>query len=76
MYTKEEVKDYIENLVDPSVEKSFLETGGLKYLDIDTELIIFPDEGHELSRSGRTDRRIARINHIIRWFDKYLKKKI
>lgn len=37
MYTKEEVKDHIENLVDPSVEKSFSETGGLKYLDIDEE---------------------------------------
>lgn len=37
MYTKEEVKDHIENLVDPSVEKSFKETGGLKYLDIDEE---------------------------------------
>jgi ATP-binding protein involved in chromosome partitioning len=35
MYTKEEVKDHIENLIDPSVEKSFKETGGLKYLDID-----------------------------------------
>ncbi|KFZ26850.1 MAG: Light-independent protochlorophyllide reductase iron-sulfur ATP-binding protein [Candidatus Izimaplasma bacterium HR2] len=35
MYTKEEVRDHIENLIDPSVEKSFKETGGLKYLDID-----------------------------------------
>jgi len=37
MYTKEEVKDHIENLIDPSAEKSFKETGGLKYLDVDEE---------------------------------------
>lgn len=37
MYTKEEVKDQIENLIDPSVEKTFKETGGLKYLDIEEE---------------------------------------
>jgi ATP-binding protein involved in chromosome partitioning len=37
MYTKNEVKDYIENLIDPSCEKSFKETGGLRHLDIDEE---------------------------------------
>jgi len=37
MYTKNEVKDYILELMDPSVEKSFRETGGLKHLDIDEE---------------------------------------
>ena len=45
----------------------------LKLLGVATELILFPDEGHELSRNGRTDRRIARLNHILRWFDGYLK---
>ncbi|MBE2199590.1 MAG: S9 family peptidase [Anaerolinea sp.] len=45
----------------------------LKTLGIDTELVLFPDEPHGLSRNGRTDRRIARLNHILRWFDKYLK---
>ena len=44
----------------------------LKYLNIDTELILFPEEPHGLSRTGRTDRRIARLNHILRWFNKYL----
>lgn len=37
MYTKEEVIDQVENLLDPSVEKTFKETGGLKFLDIDDE---------------------------------------
>ncbi len=46
----------------------------LKKLGVDTEFVRFPDEPHGLSRSGRTDRRIARLNHILRWFDKYLKE--
>ena len=45
----------------------------LKMRGIDTEFVLFPDENHGLSRGGRTDRRIARLNHILRWFDKYLK---
>ncbi len=45
----------------------------LKMLGIPTELILFPAEGHGLSRGGRTDRRIARLRHILRWFDAYLK---
>ena len=44
----------------------------LKKLGVDSEMVRFPDEFHGLSRTGRTDRRIARLNHILRWFDKYL----
>ena len=47
----------------------------LKKLGVETEFVCFPGESHGLSRGGRTDRRIERINHIIRWFDKYLKGK-
>jgi dipeptidyl aminopeptidase/acylaminoacyl peptidase len=47
----------------------------LKKLGVDTEMVRFPDEPHGLSRGGRTDRRIERLNHIRRWFDKYLKGK-
>lgn len=46
----------------------------LKTLGVDTEMVRFPGEFHGLSRNGRTDRRIARLHHILRWFDKYLKK--
>jgi dipeptidyl aminopeptidase/acylaminoacyl peptidase len=46
---------------------------GLKKLGVETEMVRFPDEFHGLSRTGRTDRRISRLNHILRWFDKYLK---
>ena len=45
----------------------------LKKIGVDSEMVRFPDEFHGLSRTGRTDRRIARLNHILRWFDKYLK---
>jgi dipeptidyl aminopeptidase/acylaminoacyl peptidase len=45
----------------------------LKNLGVDTELVVFPDEPHGLSRTGRTDRRIERLSHIRRWFDRYLK---
>jgi dipeptidyl aminopeptidase/acylaminoacyl peptidase len=44
----------------------------LKRLGVESEMVRFPDEFHGLSRTGRTDRRIARLNHIARWFNKYL----
>ena len=46
----------------------------LKTLGVDTELVIFPDEGHGLARGGRTDRRIIRLNHMLRWLDTYVTK--
>jgi acylaminoacyl-peptidase len=45
----------------------------LKKLGVETEMVRFPGETHGLSRDGRTDRRIARLKHILRWFDRYLK---
>jgi dipeptidyl aminopeptidase/acylaminoacyl peptidase len=46
----------------------------LKRLGVPTEMVRFPDEPHGLSRGGRTDRRIERLNHILRWFDRYMEK--
>lgn len=46
----------------------------LKKLGVDTEMVRFPEEPHGLSRGGRTDRRIERLEHILRWFDRYLKE--
>ena len=40
---------------------------------VDTEMVRFPGEPHGLSRIGRTDRRIVRLNHIARWMNRYLK---
>ena len=46
----------------------------LKRLGVDTEMVRFPEEPHGLSRGGRTDRRVVRLQHIMRWFEKYLKE--
>lgn len=45
----------------------------LKSLGVPTQFVRFPGEPHGLSRVGRTDRRIERLNHIVGWFDKYTK---
>jgi dipeptidyl aminopeptidase/acylaminoacyl peptidase len=45
----------------------------LMELGVETEFVRFPDENHELSRSGKPKHREERFLHILRWFDKYLK---
>lgn len=45
----------------------------LQYQNVPSEMVRFPNESHGLSRGGRTDRRIARLNHFLRWFNKFLK---
>ena len=45
----------------------------LKLQGVPTELIRFPDETHELSRSGKPKHREERLRHTLRWFDKHLK---
>ncbi len=46
----------------------------LKVLGKTVEFVRFPDEPHGLSRHGRPDRRLARLNWILTWMHKYLKK--
>ena len=36
-----------------------------------TEFLRFPGEGHELSRSGRPDRRTQRLDAIVDWFARH-----
>ena len=45
----------------------------LKVLNKTVEMVRFPDEPHGLSRHGRPDRRIARLEWMEKWFKKYLK---
>ena len=45
----------------------------LRYLKRPTVMIRFPGETHELSRSGKPEHRVERLQHIVAWFDKYLK---
>jgi prolyl oligopeptidase PreP (S9A serine peptidase family)/Tol biopolymer transport system component len=47
----------------------------LKYRRIPTVMVRFPDESHELSRSGKPWHRVERLQHIVGWFDKYLLRK-
>lgn len=41
----------------------------LKRLGVDTKLVRFPDENHDLSRSGKPKHRLERLGHLIGWFD-------
>lgn len=45
----------------------------LRNRDADVEMLLFPGEGHELSRSGLPSHRVARFEAIVEWFDKYLR---
>lgn len=44
----------------------------LKVLGREVELILYPEEHHELKNYGRPDRRIDRMERILAWFDRYL----
>lgn len=44
----------------------------LKYLDKTVAFVRIPDEGHELSRSGTPSRRMARLHHLLGWFDRHV----
>jgi dipeptidyl aminopeptidase/acylaminoacyl peptidase len=44
----------------------------LKYRKIPTVMVRFPNESHELSRSGQPWHRIERLQHIVGWFDRWL----
>lgn len=44
----------------------------LKMRGHETEMLLFPGEGHELSRSGRPKHRVARFEAIMDWWSRYL----
>ena len=43
-------------------------------MGVDSKLMLFHDETHELSRSGKPCNRVKRLKEITLWMDKYLKK--
>ncbi len=45
----------------------------LKYLGKEAEMLLFPAENHDLSRTGKPKHRVARLRHYLRWFDAHLK---
>lgn len=44
----------------------------LKRLGREVRFVRMPDEDHNLSRSGTPSRRLARLHHLIGWFDAHL----
>lgn len=69
---------FIEGEVDyrtPPAEGGEAMFRALKYRKIPTVMVRFPNESHELSRSGAPWHRIERLQHILNWFDKYLQDK-
>lgn len=44
----------------------------LKYHGIESRLVTFKGENHELSRSGKPKHRIRRLKEITEWFNKHL----
>ncbi|HXN92318.1 MAG TPA: prolyl oligopeptidase family serine peptidase [Candidatus Sulfotelmatobacter sp.] len=46
--------------------------GAMRLLGKTVELVRFPEETHDLSRSGRPDRRVERLRRIAAWFSRFL----
>jgi len=45
----------------------------LRYHGVEARLVMFREENHELSRSGKPKHRIRRLQEILAWFDVHLK---
>jgi dipeptidyl aminopeptidase/acylaminoacyl peptidase len=46
----------------------------LKVLEREVEMILYPEEHHEMKNTGRPDRRIDRMERVLAWFDRYLRR--
>ncbi|WP_426595335.1 S9 family peptidase [Cellulomonas sp. McL0617] len=44
----------------------------LKRRGVEAELLLFPGEGHELTRSGTPNHRRVRFEHVLRWWERHL----
>lgn len=45
----------------------------LKYLGRTVEMILYPNESHGMSRTGKPWHRVHRLHKIVEWFDRYLR---
>lgn len=45
----------------------------LKRSGVDTEMLVFPGEGHELTRAGKPRHRVQRFHAVLDWWRRYLK---
>lgn len=44
----------------------------LKKVGVETTLVRFPEESHDLSRNGKPRHRVERLRWIVTWFERYL----
>ena len=44
----------------------------LKRNGVETALLLFPGEDHELTRAGQPRHRVERFEHVLRWWAKHL----
>ena len=42
--------------------------------DVETRLVLFHGDNHELSRSGKPSHRIRRLQEISDWFDRHTRR--
>jgi len=46
--------------------------GAMRFLGKTVEMVRFPEESHDLSRNGRPDRRVERLERIAGWYERFL----
>jgi dipeptidyl aminopeptidase/acylaminoacyl peptidase len=75
---------YVQNIVTPllltcgemdlrcAISQSEELFGAMRFLGKTVEMVRFPEESHDLSRIGRPDRRVERLNRIAGWFERFL----
>jgi dipeptidyl aminopeptidase/acylaminoacyl peptidase len=85
LYFKKSPISYVKNVKTPlmlivadedwdcTIDQSEQMFVALKKLKKTVELIIFPGEWHGFSRVGKPSHMIERFEHILRWFNNYLK---
>lgn len=56
------------------IDQALILFTALKKKGVETKLVIFPKENHDLSRSGKPKHRIERLKAITEWMEKYLMK--
>ena len=56
------------------LDQALLFFTALKVSGVETRLVIFPGESHDLSRSGKPKHRVERLREIVTWFEKHLKR--
>ena len=62
-----------EDRICPPADNEQLFTA-LKVLGREVELVLYPEEHHEMKNYGRPDRRIDRMERILAWFDRHLRE--